>query len=118
MKVAIIGSRTFNDYFYLCAKLRELSLPITTVISGGAIGADSLARKYAKDYDLELVEYLPEWGKYGKSAGLLRNSDIVFNSDVVIAFWDGKSKGTKHAINKATLLSKPIHVFNYLNDPY
>ncbi|KKL45313.1 hypothetical protein LCGC14_2356910, partial [marine sediment metagenome] len=56
----------------------------------------------------KLTVYRAEWDKYGKSAGFLRNQTIIDNCDMVVAFWDGKSKGTADTINKAKRSKKPI----------
>lgn len=100
MRIAIVGSRSFHnkqgvfDYVY--------TLPRgTVIISGGAVGVDSWAAAAARAYNLEVIEFLPEWDKYGKSAGFKRNTLIVEAVDMVVAFWDGKSNGTKNSIDKA-----------------
>lgn len=54
--------------------------------------------------------YIPDWELYGKSAGPIRNRKMVSKSDVVFAFWDGKSKGTKNSIDTAIKLNKPVLV--------
>lgn len=115
MKLAIIGSRSFKDYNKLCIevnKLREIE-EITTIVSGGANGADLLGKKYAQDCYLDYKEYPAEWDKYGKSAGFRRNVDIVNNSDIVLAFWDGKSRGTKHSIDLATKSGKKVIIVGF-----
>lgn len=99
MKVGIIGSRTFNDYPLLCSVLSNLDIEITEVISGGAKGADSLAKQYAQEQNIPIQEFLPDWKIYGRAAGPIRNKDIVKSSDLIIAFWDGKSRGTKSSID-------------------
>lgn len=116
MIIGIVGSRGFNDYELMCDVLKMFK--ITKIISGGAKGADSLAKKYAKEHNIPIIEYLPDWNKYGKSAGYIRNQDIVSNSEVIIAFWDMKSKGTKHSIDIATKMYKPLRVINYITKKY
>jgi hypothetical protein len=97
--LGVIGSRTFFDYALLKSVLDKLI--ITEIVSGGAIGADSLAARYAHENDITLVEYLPDRAKYGRKAPFVRNKLIVNDSQVIIAFWDGKSKGTKHSLDYA-----------------
>lgn len=104
MKYAIIGSRSFNDYDKLKSILDECD-NITEIISGGAKGADSLAALYAENHDIKLTIFKPNWA-IGRHAGLLRNTLIVQESDVILAFWDGKSKGTLNSINTAEKLGK------------
>lgn len=116
MKVAVVGSRSFNDYELLKSKLDALNekVNITHIVSGGAKGADSLAEKWAKDNKIETVVFYPDWEKYGKSAGFLRNELIIKEADIVIVFWDGSSKGTKLSIDLAIKYSKP-HKIIYFN---
>ena len=111
MKVAVIGSRGFNKYDLLKSTLSTID--ISLIISGGAIGADTLAEVYAKEKGIETKIFLPDWKKHGKKAGFLRNTDIINESELVIAFWDGTSKGTKDSINKAEKLNKRVLTINY-----
>ncbi|MDE6596250.1 MAG: hypothetical protein K2K44_09610 [Oscillospiraceae bacterium] len=106
MKTAIIGSRG------LTVKNFEKYLPpeTTEIISGGAKGIDTCAREYAIAHSIKLTEFLPEYEKYGKSAPLKRNISIIENADFVLAFWDGKSRGTKFVIDKCRELGKEIKV--------
>ncbi len=99
MKVGVIGSRSFTNYALLEKTLNQLN--ISTIISGGAKGADSLAEEYASKNHIEAIIFKPDWSA-GKSAAAIRNAKIVENSDVIVAFWDGKSKGTNMTINMAT----------------
>ena len=78
---------------------------ISQIVSGGAKGADSLAARYANEKGIPLVVFLPVWDKYGKRAGFVRNKEIVKASDIVICFWDGQSRGTKHSIDYAEKLN-------------
>lgn len=114
MKLAVVGSRSFNDYSLLKEILDEYRSinNIDVIISGGAIGADSLAEKYARENNIETLLFLPDWKKHGKSAGMIRNQDIIKNCDTCIAFWDGSSKGTKHSISLAEKNNKKIIVIN------
>jgi predicted Rossmann fold nucleotide-binding protein DprA/Smf involved in DNA uptake len=107
MKVAVIGSRDFNDYKTLkenIGKIKNISL----IISGGAKGADSLAEQYALENSIETLVIKPDWKRFNQGAGLIRNKQIVDSSDIVIAFWDAKSKGTAHAIEYAKKQNKEI----------
>ena len=108
MKLAIIGSRTFQDYDLLKKTIENFfaAIPINTIISGGAAGAGSLAKLYAVETGLNLVEHKAQWKIYGKSAGMRRNWDIVQSSDMVLAFWDGWSKGTQNTISLAKQAKK------------
>ena len=113
MKVAVIGSRSFKDYTEVQRVLS--SLTITEIISGGAIGPDTLGAKYAKEKGIPTKIFLPDWSKHGKSAGFIRNTDIVENADIIIAFWDQTSRGTKDSIDKANKLGKKVLIVNINN---
>jgi hypothetical protein len=110
--LAVVGSRGFKDYDRVCKVLDEYSIGI--VVSGGADGADDLAKRYAKERGLVLVELIPDWKRHGRSAGMIRNQDIVKRCDRMVAFWDGKSPGTADAIDKAKKLKKPVQVERYM----
>ena len=106
MKIAIIGSRNltvtdFSDY---------IPHEACEIVSGGSRAIDSCARIYAETYGMKLTEFLPEYNKFGRSAPLKRNLQIIDYADEVIAFWDGKSCGTKYAIDTCKKLGKKIHV--------
>lgn len=107
MKVAVIGSRDLwiDD---LSAYLPDET---TEIISGGARGIDTSARKYALDHQIPLTEYLPDYKKYGRSAPLRRNITIIEKADLVLAFWDGHSPGTAYVIRKCKETGVPCRVF-------
>lgn len=111
MKVAVIGSRGFKNYELLRSTLSTLE--ISLIISGGAMGADTLAEVYAKEKGIETKVFIPDWKTHGKKAGFLRNTDIVNESDLVVAFWDGLSRGTEDSIKKAQKLNKRILLVHY-----
>lgn len=95
MKVAVIGSRN------LCVNDLQKFIPseTTEIVSGGAKGIDTCAARYAASHNIKLTVFLPEYNRYGKAAPLKRNLKIIEYADLVIAFWDGKSKGTKYVID-------------------
>lgn len=104
MKLIICGSRGITDYNILVDAVRHYNIPIKDieyVISGGAPGADRLGERFAKEHIIKLVHMKPEWGKYGKSAGVVCNLEMLKRADTVIALWDGESMGTKHMIEAA-----------------
>lgn len=109
IRLAVVGSRSFNDYKFLSEILQWYDVKL--IISGGARGADSLARRFAEEHNLPLREFIPEWGRHGRSAGYLRNEQIVEACDEVVAFWNGKSRGTKHTIDIAEQQGKPVSVY-------
>lgn len=88
-------------------------MKISYIIKPGAKGADFLGKRYAEEMFLGYIEFLPDWDKFGKSAGYRRNFKIINEADYVIAFWDGKSKGTKHSIDLAKEQSKPFCIVKF-----
>lgn len=107
-KVAIIGSRTFTDYDQVKLVLSDYLGQIDLIVSGGAIGADALAERFASEHSIPTQIFKAEWHRYGKAAGMIRNKDIVNAADVVFAFWDGKSKGTEGAMKLAKAAKKKV----------
>lgn len=103
MKIAIVGSRSFNDYALMKEVIdnykEKSAVVFSAVVSGGARGADSLGERYAEENGLEKIIFKADWNKYGKRAGFIRNVDIIKNCDICFAFWDGESHGTKHDID-------------------
>ena len=113
MKVAVIGSRGLQvDHL-------EDYLPegVTEIVSGGARGVDTSARNYALRHGLKLTEFLPEYGRFGRGAPLMRNITIIENADLVLAFWDGKSKGTKFVIDYCKKRNIPVVVHQFPTGP-
>lgn len=106
MKIALIGSRN------LIVKDLGRYLPenVTEIVSGGARGIDACARKYAKAHGIKLKEFLPEYEKHGRSAPLKRNLQIIDYADLIIAFWDGQSRGTKFVIDNCKKRNKKVAV--------
>ena len=104
MKVAVIGSRNL-----MVQDLGQyLPRETTEIVSGGAKGIDACARAYAKANSIKLTEFLPEYEKYGRSAPLKRNIQIIDYADEVLAFWDGSSKGTNFVIQTCRKRQKKI----------
>ncbi len=104
-RVIIAGSRSMSDYEYL-KEIMDFIIGVEdewneTILSGTARGADLLGERYAKERSLKIQRYPANWHKYGKSAGIIRNKKMVQSADILVAFWDGKSKGTKHVIDYA-----------------
>ena len=108
MKLAVVGPRTFTDYTLLSKELSKYKPD--EIVSGGAQGADNLAEKYAYYAGIPVTIFKPNWDKFGKSAGFVRNSQIVEYADGVVAFWDKTSKGTEHSINLAKKANKKVTV--------
>lgn len=104
--LAIIGSRT-------CPPMdigTYLTFTPDAIVSGGAKGVDTYAREYARKKGMKLIEFFPNYEKYGKCAPLVRNKQIVDACDCVLAFWDGNSKGTKRTLEYAKENGKPTTI--------
>lgn len=111
MKVAVIGSRSFNDYEEVKRTLSAIN--ITLLVSGGAKGADTLGEQYAKENNIPTKIFYPDWEKHGKAAGMIRNTDIINEAELVVAFWDQKSNGTRDSIQKAEKAGKKILIITF-----
>ena len=106
MKVAVIGSRSLT-----VPDLGKYLPPETTeIVSGGASGVDTSAQEYAIANNIKLTEFLPEYDKFGRRAPLKRNLLIIEYADLTLAFWDGKSHGTRFVIDKCLELGINIKV--------
>lgn len=106
MKVGVVGSRSKT------VQNLENYLPKDTseIVSDGAKGIDLCAKQYAIKNNIKLVEFLPNYARYDRGAPIKRNNQIVDYCDVIIAFWDGISKGTKYTIDYAKSKNKKIVV--------
>ena len=111
MKIAVVGSRTFEGgWNYEAMASIMLAFGATEIISGGAPGADRLAERYAVEKLLPLTVLQADWDALGKSAGFERNKLIVQACDGVVAFWDGQSRGTKHTMSLCWKAGKPLAI--------
>ncbi|MCP4520996.1 MAG: DUF2493 domain-containing protein [Cytophagales bacterium] len=123
MKIIIAGSRDFNtEHHYrllnsvLSRVLRDKDLTTIEIVSGTARGADKFGERYANENNIAIAEFPADWNKHGKSAGYIRNSEMADYGSHLIAFWDGKSRGTKHMIDLAT--KKNLKVIEVIYDYY
>ena len=117
MKLAIVGSRDFNDYksckSAILKTLAEWNINVSEIeyiVSGGAKGADTLAEMFAKEYNIKMIIYNPDWKTLGKAAGILRNTDIVNEATHMIAFPSRFGKGTQDSISKAQIKNIPLKI--------
>ena len=111
MVLLIAGSRSITDF--------DISpyIPEDThlIVSGGANGIDKLAEKYADKKRISKLILQPQYELYGRAAPLKRNDLMVNVCNRVLIFWDGKSKGTKHTIDYAKKIGKPVDIV-YVSD--
>ena len=117
-KLIVAGGRDFADY----AKLELVLFALNSyaladknisIVSGMAKGADQMAYHFAKENQIKCYAYPANWDKYGKSAGYVRNAEMAKESDGLLAFWDGVSKGTKNMIETMQKAGKWVHVVEY-----
>ena len=107
MKIIIAGSRSFTNYTLLSQKLDHLFSRCTSsieIVSGKARGADRLGERYADEHGLKIYPFPvtgSDWKRIGKSAGYRRNKEMAQFADGLVAFWDGRSRGTGHMIDLA-----------------
>lgn len=107
-RIIVAGSRDFTDYSRLCSRLDEIIADIhdeIEIVSGHARGADSLGERYARENGLKIAVFPANWDLYGKSAGVIRNQQMLDyaskETPLVVAFWDGCSRGTLDMIKRA-----------------
>lgn len=111
MKTIIAGSRGINDYSIVLEAIEHSGFEITEVVSGTARGVDKLGERYAVENVIPITRFVPDWNKYGKRAGFLRNAEMGDYAEALVAVWDGESRGTKQMIDYAT--KKGLKVFVY-----
>ncbi len=115
-KIIVCGTRTFNYYSLLADTLDEITLKMRDVIiiTGAAKGADQLAEKWAFKNWFTVMRYHPDYQKYGKVAPIKRNQEMAnTKAHLCIAFWDGKSRGTKDMIERARQAEIKTKIIRY-----
>lgn len=111
MRLLICGSRTLGSYQLIDEAIKESGFKPTEVITGGAYGVDYWANLWAKENGIDQVIMPANWKRDGKAAGPIRNKKMVQRADAILAIWDGKSKGTQHAIHCAAKEQMLLFVF-------
>lgn len=114
-KLIVAGSRGFTDFDLLIKKVvdmaeGQLKDRAVSIVSGMAKGPDMMGYLFAKDQGITCYEFPANWDKYGKGAGYRRNAEMADFADGLLAFWDGKSRGTKHMIDQMTAKGKVVRV--------
>jgi hypothetical protein len=110
--LAIVGSRNFDNFTALYALWNKyFKNNFDYIVSGGANGVDTCSRQLAGEIGIDHIEFLPDWDKWGKSAGFKRNKDIINNCNAMLAIWRGSSPGTGHSIELAKQQKKPSFIF-------
>ena len=113
IKLGIVGYRKFKDYNKFSTivddYIKEIGVPVL-IVSGGAKGVDTMAEEYAKEHNIPTQIFYPDWDKYKKKAGLMRNTDIIKASTHVLALPNEKSVGTFDSMTKAITYKKKLKV--------
>lgn len=115
-RVIVCGSRTFEDRKLCFETLNQVLDGVTDVeiVSGHAKGADMFGEEYGDLHGFKVSIFKPDWKMYGRGAGPVRNRRMLEyaleEEAVVIAFWDGKSKGTKNMIDLADKAGADVKV--------
>jgi hypothetical protein len=122
MRIIIAGGRDFNSYKLLETEILVFMVELGSFmheddnyefVLGGAKGADSLGEKFADEYGFKKKLFIPDWNGLGKKAGIIRNHEMGDYAHALLAFWDGKSKGTKDMIDYATKKGLKVKVVHY-----
>lgn len=87
---------------------------VIEIVSGLANGPDRLGIEVAKELHLPWAEFPADWDKHGKSAGMIRNSEMADYATRGLIFWDGKSKGTANMIDQLNRRNIPFKLINFL----
>ena len=110
-KLAIDGTRnpklSYKEWEGLLLQIVSLG-DLSLIVSGGATGIDTYANLFASRHHIPLMEFIPDYAKYGKLAPLLCNRQIVKEATMVIAFPSSESRGTFHSISEALKMHKPL----------
>lgn len=125
IRLIVAGTRTFDDYVLMKGKLDQIILGLredcsgapVVIISGNAKGADQLGIRYAMERNLSFRRFPAQWHQYGKAAGPMRNAQMLAYAKegipALVAFWDGKSRGTDNMIQAARQGKAFVRVIPY-----
>lgn len=114
-RVIIAGGRDFAELDLLYKKCDKAlkNKEKVEIVSGVAKGADKIGEEYAAHRGHQLKQFPADWETHGKSAGYIRNELMAKYADALIAFWNGKSRGTKHMIDLANKHGLKVKVYKY-----
>ena len=122
MRLIVAGTRTITDSSMVYTRLdelklileAELGLKVTEVVGGTCDGPDKLGVWWARAKGIPVMEFPADWKEYGRSAGPMRNQAMANYGNILCAFWDGRSTGTKDMIRKAK--KRGLIIFVYSQD--
>ena len=110
MRVIVAGSRSIRDRRVVEKVIAESEFDISELVSGGAKGVDRLAEDWANASGVAVRMFRPDWHRFRRGAGLVRNREMAAYADALVAIWDGESRGTGHMIEAMRARRKPVHV--------
>ena len=113
-RIAVVGSREFRNYKQVCDVLDSILYRGDNIVSGGAVGVDSMAQRYAKERGFSITIIYPDYAHYGRGAAFVRNKEIVENSDRILAFYARgrfQEGGTANTAEWARKLGKDLTEF-------
>lgn len=109
LRVLVCGGRKFNNWHIFFQAIKDVvgwhgeyfPPKDLVIISGGAPGADELARILVKTFTIEYEEYAADWKKHGRAAGPIRNQKMLDEGkpDCVLAMPGGR--GTADMVRRA-----------------
>lgn len=111
--ISVVGGRNFEGKHLLNDVLDTIlskNRNITRFVSGGAMGTDSLGEEWARRKGLVCKILEPDWNQHGKAAGIIRNESIIKHADFVVAFWNGRSRGTRDSICRSIKTGRKLFV--------
>jgi hypothetical protein len=108
MRILVCGGRDYSNRSRIHEVLSEFDPLHTTLIEGGAKGADELAYEFARLRQFDARTYFAKWNHYDKAAGHIRNEHMLMDSnpDIVIAFPGGR--GTADMVRRAYKAGVPV----------
>ncbi len=113
MKLMVCGSRSITDSSWVFQQIdallteKQVSLDDLIIVDGGAKGVDTYAAHWANSKNVPIEWHRPDWARYGRGAGIVRNKQMVEACDFCLILWDGVSKGTKNDIDLCKKIGKP-----------
>lgn len=113
MRVILAGSRWIMDGSALRGLISQSGVKIDQIVVAKDTGMDRLAWVYAQNHDLPIRTFLADWDRWGRFAGVQRNEEMVDYADVLLAIWDGMSRGTESMIRTAQDAGLPVYVMKY-----
>ena len=122
-KIIVAGGRTYKNYEFVAENCRKFiadnNVYYPEIVTGTDLikdnepyGVDQLSVKFAREHGYEYTIFKAEWSTYGSGAGPIRNGEMAVYGDVLLAFWDGNTRGTKNMIDQAKKRGVPVHIYH------